>query len=151
MASLVALAARVFGGAAVPLAEGALRYLRLPDSCGVASLLVPCRSPPKDAETAGCALVDGECVCDLSAPRGCRGQCLRGYGVMSDLGFFDFNDIVASMHVRRSHRVLPIDVLRPEFKQPYAWSTYVGTVSIYTDFPLSCSLPSLALPAVSHS
>ena len=82
---LVGLAARVCGGAAVPLAEAALRRLRLPESCGVASLLVPCRSPAQDADSAGCALVDGDCVCDLSAPRGAEADARGGYGVMSDL------------------------------------------------------------------
>ena len=35
----------------------------------VASVLVPSRSPAQESYAAGCALVDGECVCDLSAPR----------------------------------------------------------------------------------
>ena len=52
------------------LAEEAFRRLRLPESCGVASLLVPCRSSAEDADSAGCALADGECVCDLAAPQG---------------------------------------------------------------------------------
>ena len=75
---LAGLAARVCGGAAVPLAEAALRRLRLPESCGVASLLVPCRSPAQDADSAGCALVDGDCVCDLSAPRGAEADAHGG-------------------------------------------------------------------------
>jgi len=50
---VVRLAARCCGGAAVPLAEEAMRRLTLAKLCSIASLLVTGRSPGQDVDAAG--------------------------------------------------------------------------------------------------
>ena len=77
-AFLVGVSARVCAGPAELLAGDALLGLGLPGECGVACLTGWARSPAQDAVAAGCDLLDGVCVCDLSAPRGAEADALAG-------------------------------------------------------------------------
>ena len=51
-----------------------------PADCAVRSLLTPVRSAGQDSDAvcAGCAVVGGVCVCDLSAPPGAEANALAG-------------------------------------------------------------------------
>ena len=73
---MVGVAAMVCGGAATDIAADVARRVRLPLGSGVLALLPPARSPAQDAQAAGCLLVDGVCVYDLSAPRGAEPNAL---------------------------------------------------------------------------
>ena len=68
----------VCGGVASDVAADVARRVRLPLESGVLSLLPPARSSAQDAQAAGSSLVDGVCVCDLSAPRGAEADALAG-------------------------------------------------------------------------
>ena len=72
------VAARVCGRAAEELAAETVGGLGLPGDARVLSLVRPVRSSGDDAVAAGCSLVGGVCVCDLSAPRGAEADALAG-------------------------------------------------------------------------
>lgn len=55
------------------------QHVRLALECGVMSLLTPAGSPAQEAQAAGMSLVDGVCVCDLSATRVLRSMPWRGW------------------------------------------------------------------------
>ena len=44
----------------------------------VRTILVCTRGPGQDTVAAGCALVDGGCICDLAAPWGAEADALAG-------------------------------------------------------------------------
>ena len=77
-AFLAGVALRVCGGLSVALAEETLGGLSLPEGCSVWRLVGPIRSSAQDAEAAGCALLDGVCVVNESAPRGAEADARVG-------------------------------------------------------------------------
>ena len=74
------VSAAVCGAPAVGVAAAAFRGLSLPPSSRIVSVFGALRSPGQDAVAAGCSLVimNGVCVCDLSAPRGADADSLAG-------------------------------------------------------------------------
>ena len=72
------VSAVVCGAPAVGVAAAAFRGLSIPPSSRIVSVFGALRSPGQDAVAAGCSLVDGVCVCDLSAPRGAEADALAG-------------------------------------------------------------------------
>ena len=72
------VAARVAGDAAARLVCDVRRSLDLPPEAGLQALVRPVRSPAQDAVAAGSFLVDGVCLCDLSAPRGAEADAREG-------------------------------------------------------------------------
>ena len=67
-AFLLGVACRVGGAAAAGVAVDALRWAGVPEHAEVLGLMPVCRTAGQDAVASDCALVDGVCVCDFSAP-----------------------------------------------------------------------------------
>ena len=89
---LAGIAACVCGDTAASVAFEVLLMpndFEIPPSSRVRTILGFTRSSGQDAVAAGCALVGGVCVCELTAPRGAEADALAGiYGVMPDSSFF---------------------------------------------------------------
>ena len=65
---VLGVAGRVCGDPAASLAASVLPRIRVPGDSAVLSLWWPARSAAQDSVAAGCSLMDGVCVHDLSAP-----------------------------------------------------------------------------------
>ena len=77
---LAGVAARVCGDPAASVAYvlHMPHDVEIPPGARVRAILGFTRSSGQDAVAAGCALVDGVCVCELSAPRGAEADALAG-------------------------------------------------------------------------